>query len=242
MSKQAYEALGALHTQAQLELSATTGTVGALMNKLREGVSYEEAIEIIERFWEPREAQSMKLQLFTSFPQRNGELIMYKGLDDKLSKAINVETTRQFFVQASSLLQAQVSLILSAVNSQPLECAATVDTINNVRKQLAKFVGYMGWGAYEIRSQLLSSGPKSWESLPTEVKIIDDGDYLFLESLEGVINDSIKTFVERDLPSKWDMTLTSVDFRFGTIEAVMEMIMLFAEYVCDYPLPGNTTE
>lgn len=242
MSKQAYEALAELRSQAQLELSATTGTVGALMTKLREGVSYEEAIEIIERFWEPREAQSMKLELFTSFPQRNGELIMHKGLDDKLSKAINVETTRQFFAQASGLLQAQVSLILSAVNSQPLNCEAAVDTMNDVRKQLAKFVEYMGWGVYDIRSQLLSGGPSSWHSLTTEVKIIEDGDYLFLESLERAIDDSIKVFVERDLPAKWDMTLTSVDHRFSIIEAVMEMIMLFAEYVCNYPLPGNTTE
>jgi len=38
------------------------------------------------------------------------------------------------------------------------------------------------------------------------------------------------------------MTLTSVDHRFSIIETVMEMIMLFAEYVCNYPLPGNATE
>jgi hypothetical protein len=237
MTHPAYEQLVEARTNAQTELSAVGGALKGLVTQLRHGVSYEEAVEIVNRFWEPREAMVLKTKLYNNFPKENGRIILEKGLDDRVRATITTVITQAFFVKASEDLQCQIRAVLDHVNGLPVQSTPElVTTINTVRMQVAKFLGYMGWGVYEIRSQLLSNGAAKWEDLSPTVDIVEQGDYLFLENLEQLVGEALKTFVDKEMPVRWEMSLGSVEYRLNTIEAVMELILLFANYLHHYPL------
>lgn len=216
---------------AKAELHSTTDSMSGLKKELEEGVSLQQASGIADRFWSPREAMSVKTRLFDSFPKQNGRILMEKGLDEKVCGRISLDVSHAFFVKAKEFLVCEIDQHLEEINSKGLDCEHTAEHLNLLRRDIARFLCYLNWGVYEIRNQLLDENVQGWAQLSGSIETIESGDYLFLENLGEKVGTALEEFSLNGFPDKSRLSIGEVDYQFDGVEAVMELVIMFARYL-----------
>jgi hypothetical protein len=237
MTDVTYDRLVEFRNAAREEMVAHTDALKTLAEQLREGVSLKEANEIINRFWPTREANDLKVRMYSTFPKENGQIILNMGLDKRISDSISTDKTRQYFNGMGVYIQSEVQVILDNINARPLDCPDTARMLNVVKAQVSRYINFVNWGVYEIKAQLLASGPKKWVDLTTTVESVENGDYLFLENIPDLIGKAHDKFIEENFPTSYSVSLSDVDWRFGSLDAVMELSLLFAGYLHSFTDP-----
>lgn len=233
MTDVTYDQLVESRNAAMSEMNGCTSSLKGMAEKLQEGVSLKEACEIVDRFWPTREAGDLKTRLFSSFPKENGQVLLNKGLDKRIVENIAVDITRAYFHNISEYVAFKVEESLNHINGLGLDNSAAADAINELRKQVARYLGYINWGVYEIKTQLLGKNV-DWEELSPSVDGVENGDYLFLENLPLLTEQAHDRYVEENLPQKYGFALSDIEWRFGSLEAVMELSLLFAKYLHEF--------
>jgi hypothetical protein len=220
-----------LRNAAHAEMTNSTAAMKDLVKQLQEGVSYKEACEVANRFWPVREASEIKLRLFDSFPKENGQVILNKGLDKRISDTIATEQAQKYFEAAGVYISEKVQAILDDINSKNLACQDAAFTLNTLKAQVSRYMGFVNWGVYEIKTQLLDPDPKQWGDLSPSVESVENGDYLFLENIPNLVDKAHAKFIEENFPYKYSLSLGDVDWRSSTLGAVTELSLLFAAYL-----------
>lgn len=219
---------------AQAEMIAATESMRALAEQLKTGVSYKEGCEIANRFWSVRQAAEIKLCLFDSFPAENGQVILGKGLDKQISGQITTDLTKAYFTAAGVYIRDYVQAILDDVNSKGLVSEDAIHTLNRLKAEVSRYLSFINWGVYEIKAQLLDASPKGWQDLSPSVESVESGDYLFLENIPALVDAAHAKFAEENFPQQYSVSLGDVDWRYGTLDAVMELSLLFASYLRNF--------
>lgn len=229
-----------LRNAARAEMIATTESMSALSERLKQGISYKEGCEIANQFWSPREAAEVKLQLFDSFPLENGQVILAKGLDKQVSGKITTNLTQGYFEAAGSYISCQVQAILDDINTKGLASEDASYTLNHLKAQTARYISFINWGIYEIKAQLLDPDPKQWGDLSPTVESVENGDYLFLENIPDLVTKAHEKFAEENFPQQYHVSLSDVDWRCNNLDAAMELSLLFAAFLTDFiDVAGN---
>lgn len=234
MTDVTFDQLLEFRNAAQAEMMSTTESMKGLAEQLKTGVSYKEGCDIANRFWPVREAAEIKLCLFDSFPLENGQVILGKGLDKRVSDQITTNLTQAYFKSAGEYISSMVQAILDDINSKGLVSEDAIHTLNRLKAQVSRYIGFVSWGVYEIKVQLLDHSPKGWQDLSPTVESVENGDYLFLENIPDKVTEAHNKFAEENFPQKYSVSLGDVDWRFGTLDAVMELSLLFASYLRNF--------
>lgn len=216
---------------ARGELDAGVSSLVDLADKLKDGVSYQEAILIIDHFWKPRDAGVMKTRLFTSFPERNGEIILEHDLDAKIRERIATVTTRDFFVSAHRYILDQVNAQLAIFSKLRTDNATEFAAYVTFRKQIARYLAFLDYGVHDIKESLLNLGEKRWTELPGSPGSVESSEYMLWDNIPEMVTEAHDTFVRNHLDRKDHITLHSLDWCFDTIRATMELSLLFADYM-----------
>lgn len=216
---------------ARGELDAGTSSLSHLAVRLKEGVSYEEAIVIINQFWGARDAGVMKTRLFTSFPERNGQIIREQDLDGKIRERIATAVTRGFFIEAHRYILDQVNAQLAIFSKLRTDNATEFNAYIEFRKQVARYLSFLDWGVHDIKEALLTHGNKGWKELPGHPGSVDTSDYMLWDNIPEMVADAHATFVKNHLDRKDHINLNSLDWCFDVVRATMELTLLFADYM-----------
>lgn len=231
MSDVTFSELLEVLTAAKAELHSTTDSMSGLKKELEDGVSLQQASGIADRFWTTREAMAVKVRLFDSFPKQNGLILLEKGLDEKVCGRISLDVSHAFFAKAKDYLACEIDQHLAEINGKGLDCEHTAEHLNLLRRDIARFLCYINWGVYEIRSQLLDEKIQDWSQLSGSIETIESGDYLFLENLAEKVSTALEEFSANNFPDKSRLSIREVDYQFDGVEAVMELVIMFARYL-----------
>lgn len=237
-----FEKLVEFRNAARAEMVGCTEALTSMAEKMKEGVEFKEACEIVNRFWPTREAAELKTRLYTSFPKENGEIILRMGLDKRISDSISTELTRQYFTAMGVYIQHQTQVILDDINAKPLNSQDAVATLNRLKAQVLRYINFVSWGVYEIKAQLLDRKPKIWEDLSAEVQSVENGDHLFLENIPELIGKAHDKFIEENFPTTYSVSLADVEWRFDSLDSVMELSLLFASFLNNFIDVSNNPE
>lgn len=226
-----YEQLEQQHQAAKAETNAYVERMGGLIKKLETGIELREACEVADRFWDAREAAEIKTRLFNSFPKVNGRVLLDKDLDEKITLKMPTDEARKYFEVSGLYIQTKIDQSLKNINSLGLDNEAAAELLTALRKEVARYLGFINWGIYEIKAQLLDSKPNRWEDLSPNVDSVENGDYLFMENMGVLVEKAHTVFVKENFPDTYTLSLSSFNWRFSTIEAVMELVGLFSMFL-----------
>lgn len=213
------------------ELDASVSSFSALADQLREGVTYQQAIEIVNQFWRPRDAGVMKTRLFTSFPKKNGELILQSDLDNKIRDRMTTVITREYFKNAHAYIEDRIEKYLAIFKKLETSDKSSYGVYLDFRKQVARYLGGVDYGVYDLKPELLNGGVKVWGDLKCDESAIESGDYMLWDDLPLMIKEAHQTFTHNHLDRKEHINLNNLSWCFDNVRAHMEFCVLFAGWL-----------
>lgn len=213
------------------ELDASVSSFSALADELHNGVTYQQAIQIINQFWNTRDAGVLKTKLFTSFPKKNGEIILQSGLDAKIQERMATVVTREYFGEAHAYILKMVDAYLEVFKKLSTTETASYNVYLDFRKQVARYLGGVDYGVYDLKPVLLDGAAKEWKDLKCDESAIESGDYMLWDDLPHLVKEAHQTFTHNHLDRKEHITLNNLTWCFDNVRAHMEFCALFAGWL-----------
>lgn len=227
-----YNALVEKRNIARTELDAGTLSLLTLADKLKEGVSYEESVIIIDQFWCDRDAKQLKAKLFNSFPKRNGDLISEHNIDARVAERLSIITSIDFFKDIFEFIQQEMIRLQEKFKGVLTEDQEAFNKYLDYRKVAAKYIAFLDSGTYDVEDVLLR-GCSSWDQLPGTVESIEDTSYLLWDNLAVEVSKAQGIFKQNQLDRKDYISLSYLKFCFNAMIAGMELNLLFAKTLSD---------
>lgn len=222
-----YEELIKERDIARAELDAGVSSLLTLGKKLKEGVSYDDAVLIVKQFWDKRDAGQIQALLLNSFPERNGEIILEKNIDSRVAEKLSIVTSVKFFDDAFAYINQEMIRVMEKFKAHLTEDTHDFVKFMEFRKDTARYVAFMDWGAYDLKDHLIN-GCNNWEDLPPTVNSIETGDYMLWDNPAVNVIKVHEEFKERHLNRKDYISLGSLDYCFDSVICSMELALLFA--------------
>ena len=218
---------------AKQEVQTILNAAKQMQETLKNGITVHEASDLLDRLWSPREAEELKIKLSGTNPRANGDVIRFAELDKRLAEKMSLEVTKAFFKNADEYIVCFLQAKLDRINALDLRSEEGLVAITDLRRQVARYVGFISWGIYDIREQLLGGNPLKWGDLTSSTESVENGDYLFLEDLGAVVQKAHDEYAEERFDLKQWESIQSVTHSFESIEAVTRLVLLFAGYVTE---------
>ena len=226
-----YEELVSNRQTALLEIDAGTSTINALARELQEGISLADSVKLVNLMWNERDARILKADLFAAFPKRNAETILSRGLDAKVSNSFVLTATRQFFADSSAFIEANAIERLNSFSRCKLDDEDALEDYIKLRKNLVRYIAFLDWGIYDIRTKLLNRDIDCWCDINESVMAIESGDYMIWDNFPELLAEAHKTYAINHLNRMAEVNMRSIEWNFEGIQAFMELRLIFAKYL-----------
>lgn len=223
---------------AMAELANLKSIGAAVTKKLEGGLEVTEAYKIIDSLWLPAEANRLKTELSSEFPDRNGSVILNASLSGEVSMLLEIPKTLEFFDKAFPEIILKVNAVYEQINGLGISNQEAIDKYNSFRKEPAKFADFVQDLWYPDSDSLQNGNVKTWKDIGRDSYRVENGDYLLMVDYGEVIGksrDHLKECLLDTLVSQ-DMRLGDVDYRAEQLIGMVEMIGLFSDYLCEVEL------
>lgn len=204
-----------------------------IMKKLEAGIDITAAYEIIDNLWLPGEANRLKTELSSEFPERNGRTILNAALSGEVSLLMSIPKTLEFMDKAFPEIIAKVNAVYAQINNLGVDNEEAIQKYNNFRKEPAKFADFVQDLWYPDSDSLEKGTIKVWKDIGKDSYRVENGDYLLMVDYGEVIRKSqahLKECLLDTLVSE-DMRLNDVNYRSEQLIGMVNLIGLFSDYL-----------
>lgn len=218
---------------ALAELMKLKAVGDEIVKRIEDGLEISAAYEIIDKLWLPAEANRLKTELSSEFPESNGRVILNAPLSGEVSLLMEIPKTLEFMDKAFPEIIAAVNAIYTQINNLGVDNQEAIEKYNSFRKEPAKFADFVQDLWYPDSTSLQDGTIKSWKDIAQESYRVENGDYLLMVDYGEVIRksqDCLKECLLDTLVSE-DMRLGDVNYRSEQLIGMVELIGLFSEYL-----------
>jgi hypothetical protein len=228
---------------AEACLEEANDIANQVIEALKEGVDISVAARIITDYWGELTpaADKLRQQLSSSFPEKNGQVILSAPLCQSDLDRLNgsLDSARSYFQGIHGFISELVGRIMHQIKSCDVNDQSAVALYNKFRENVLLYLDYSGDYFYEARKVLESEETAHWGNLRVVTTRQENGDYLFIDDFEEDLkktHDAYITYTFNQKESEW-WSLYDLRWSSDRIVPRVKLPYLFALYLLETLTP-----